>query len=128
MQKKESKVPRKRSPSYSRNKGSRYELKIIKELTELGYKGLKSSRSESRNLDADKIDIAETEDKLPCYVQCKCTKVTPDVITNINNCPRKDRPMAIFWNKQVDKANSIGSAGEYVIITKDYFYNLIEKQ
>ena len=55
--------------NYAREKGHAYERQIIKELTELGYKGLKSSRSESRNLDDDKIDIAETSGHLPCYIQ-----------------------------------------------------------
>lgn len=126
MQEKKSK-PKKRGGKYARKKGNNYELKIIKELTELGYKGLKSSRSESKNLDNDKIDIAETEDKLPMYVQCKCTKNYPDVVTNIKDCPRKDKPASIFWNKQVVKGVNMGSDGEYVIIPKDFFYQLIKK-
>ena len=71
------KPKKKRNGAYARRKGNNYELKIIKELTELGYAGLKSARSESKNLDNDKIDIAETIDHLPSYVQCKCTKNTP---------------------------------------------------
>lgn len=126
MAKKESSPPRKRSGKYAKQKGNNYELKIIKELIALGYKGLKSSRSESKNLDNDKIDIAETEDKLPMYVQCKCTKKYPDVNVNIKDCPRKDRPLVIFWNKQVDKGVNMGSDGEYVIMSKNFFYELIK--
>ena len=48
----EEKPKKKRSGAYSRNKGNAYERKIIKELTDIGYKGLKSSRSESKNLDS----------------------------------------------------------------------------
>lgn len=102
-----------------------YELKIIKELTELGWKGLKSSRSESRSLDNDKIDIAETEDKLPFYVQCKKTKNCPSISEIIKACPRKDRPLIIVWNKQINKEVNMASDGEYVMMTKEYFYNLI---
>ena len=69
------KPKKKRSGAYSKQKGNRYELKLIKELGELGYDGLVSARSESRSLDNDKIDIAETIDKLPCYVQAKCKKL-----------------------------------------------------
>lgn len=127
MAKKESSTPRKRTGRYAKQKGNNYELKIIKELIALGYNGLKSSRSESKNLDNDKIDIAETEDKLPMYVQCKCTKVYPDVIANIKNCPRKDRPLVIMWNKQVVKNQNMGSDGEFVIMTKDFFYELLKK-
>lgn len=127
MAKKESSTPRKRTGRYAKQKGNNYELKIIKELIAHGYAGLKSSRSESKNLDNDKIDIAETEDKLPMYVQCKCTQKYPDVIANIKNCPRKDRPLVIFWNKQVDKGVNMGSDGEYVIMPKSFFYELIKK-
>ncbi len=123
----EEKPKRKRTGKYAKQKGNNYELKLIKELIALGYPGLKSSRSESKNLDNDKIDIAETDAKLPCYIQAKCTKKYPDVVTNIKNCPRKDRPLAIIWNKQIDKGVNMGSDGEYVIIPKSFFYELIKK-
>ena len=121
------KPKKKRSGAYSKQKGNRYELKIIKELVELGYEGLVSSRSESRSLDNDKIDIAETADKLPCYVQAKCTKVTPNVEEIIKACPRKDRPLVIVWNKQINKEVNMASAGEYVMMPKSFFYELIKK-
>jgi hypothetical protein len=56
-----------RNGRYCKAKGNRYELKIIKELIDLGYPGLKSSRSESKSLDNDKIDIADPENVLPFY-------------------------------------------------------------
>lgn len=123
----EEKAKKKRKGAYSKTKGNNYELKIIKELIEIGYAGLKSARSESKNLDNDKIDIAETEDRLPMYVQCKCTKNTPQVSQIMQDCPRKDRPLAIFWNKQIDKGATMGTAGEFVIIPKEFFYELIKK-
>ena len=60
----EVKPKKKRNGAYAKRKGNNYELKIIKELIGLGYKGLKSSRSESKNLDDAKIDIARTN----CHV------------------------------------------------------------
>ena len=45
----EVKPKKKRNGAYAKRKGNNYELKIIKELIGLGYKGLKSSRSESYN-------------------------------------------------------------------------------
>ena len=122
------KPKKKRSGSYSRNKGNAYELKIIKELTELGWKGLKSSRSESKSLDNDKIDIAETEDHLPFYVQCKKTKNCPSISDIIKACPRKDRPLVIIWNKQINKEVNMASDGEYVMMSKEFFYKLITSQ
>lgn len=125
---KEKASKRRKGGKYAKQKGTNYELKIIKELIALGYPGLKSSRSESKNLDNDKIDIAETDAKLPCYVQCKCTKPTPNVEKIMNECPRTDRPLVIFWNKQVIKDIDMGSAGEFVIMPKEFFYQLIKKQ
>jgi hypothetical protein len=106
-----------RTGKYCKAKGNRYELKIIKELIDLGYPGLKSSRSESKSLDNDKVDIADPENVMGFYVQCKATKNYPDVI----------EPLVIFWNKQVQKEKNMGSAGEFVIMTKKMFYDLIRK-
>jgi hypothetical protein len=105
----------------NRKKGQKYELDIIHQLTDLGFKGLKSSRSESKNLDNAKIDIAETEDHLSCYIQCKATSNTPNIESIIEACPIKDRPLVVFWKKQ--KINE--KQPEFVLLTKDYFYKLL---
>ena len=121
---------KKRSGAYSKNKGNKYELKIIKELTELGYDGLKSSRSESKSLDNDKIDIAQDKDaknELPFYVQCKCTKNTPNVQEILEACPRKNKPLIVVWNKQINKEVNMASAGEFIMLEKSFFYELIKK-
>lgn len=106
----------------SKNKGSKYELDIIKELTELGYKGLVSSRAQNRNLDNAKIDIAETEDQLPFYCQCKATANTPNIEDISEACPYKDRPLIIFWKKQ--REGSI--AKDYVLMPKELLYKLLK--
>ena len=80
-------------------------------------------------MDNDKIDIAQdpnATNELPFYVQCKCTKNIPQISELINNCPRKDKPLIIFWNKQINKEVNMASAGEYVIIDKKSFYELID--
>ena len=121
---------KKRSGAYSKNKGNRYELKIIKELTELGYDGLKSSRSESKSLDNYKIDIAQDRDaqnELRFYVQCKIIKNTPNVQEIIEACPRKNKPLVVVWNKQINKEVNMASAGEFVMLEKSFFYELIKK-
>ena len=106
----------------SKVKGHAYERQIIHELTEMGYEGLKSSRSESKNLDNAKIDIADTMDVLSCYIQCKATKNTPSVTKINKECPYKDKPLAIFWKAQDTTTNK---QDEFVIIPKEYFYKLI---
>lgn len=59
------KPKRKRSNSYSRNKGHAYETQIAKELRELGFTGVVTSRSESKRADDNKVDLVDTEGKLP---------------------------------------------------------------
>lgn len=122
----EEKPKKKRSGAYSRNKGNSYERKIITELTEIGFKGLKSSRSESKNLDDAKIDIAETEDKLPCYIQCKNTQNTPSVKKINEEVGRKDKPLCIMWNIQEKRETNCVSMGEYAIIPKKLFYEFLK--
>lgn len=105
----------------SKSKGNKYELQIVHELTNMGFSGLVTSRSQNRLLDNAKVDIAETDEKLSCYIQCKATSNMPSVSNITNSCPLKDRPLSIFWKKQDQ------SKEEYVIIPKDYFYNLLAK-
>lgn len=108
--------------SQSKRKGNNYELKIIRELTDMGFEGLKSSRSESKNLDNAKIDIADTLDVLPFYVQCKRTRNTPGIEAISDACPYKDKPLAIFWNKESDNPHN----NEYVMISKEGFYSILK--
>lgn len=72
---------KRRSGSYNRNRGHRAEQKIVKELKELGFKGVVSSRSESKSTDDNKIDIIDKENKLPCYIQIKHSLQTPQYFT-----------------------------------------------
>lgn len=109
--------------SQSKRKGNSYELKIIHELTDLGFEGLKSSRSESKNLDNAKIDIADTMDVLPFYAQCKRTKNTPSIENISEACPYKDKPLIIFWSKESDKQSN----NEYVLMPKELLYKLLRK-
>ena len=109
--------------SQSKRKGNGYELKIIHELTDLGFEGLRSSRSESRNLDNAKIDIADTLGVLDCYIQCKRTKNSPNIESISEACPFKDKPLVIFWNKESDRQQN----NEYVYMPKEYFYKLLTK-
>lgn len=110
------------SAKKSRNKGNNYEVRIIKELTDLGFNGLVTSRSESKRLDDSKIDIVDTENCMTCYIQCKATANTPNISKINKEVGKKDKPLAIFWNKQ----NNSTIQEEFVIIPKSYFYNLIK--
>ena len=105
----------------SRHKGHGWELEVIKDLTDLGFEGLVSSRSESRKLDDAKIDIADTQNVMDCYIQCKATDNTPNIEKIIKECSRKDRPLVVAWKKQ----NANTQNHRYAIMPIEYFYQLL---
>lgn len=117
---------KRRSGSYARKKGNNYELKIIKELNELyDTESFVSSRSESKRLDDAGIDIVDRENIIPFYVQCKNTQAIPSVDL-IKACKRQDKPLVIFWNKQIKKEINCISGGEFILLTKELFYKLLK--
>lgn len=123
----EVKPKKKRSAAYSKTKGSAYERQIVNELKEItGDLELATSRAESKKLDDQKIDIFDPNNVLPFYVQCKSTQVTPSIKKINSEVGKVDKSLAIFWNAQEKKAVNICSVGEYVIITKNLFYDMLK--
>ena len=121
------KKTRTRSAKYSKTKGNAYETKIAKELRELGFEGVLTARFESKSKDNNKIDIVDTEGKLPVYIQLKCTQNTPSYFKIEEECDLKDKPFCLIWNKQEKKEVNICSVGEVVMIPKSYFYELLQR-
>ena len=112
----------------ARNKarGSNYERKLVNELKELtGNKNLCTSRSESKNLDNAKIDIADPDNALPFYVQAKATKAVPAIKKIFDEVGLHDKPLVIFWNAQESRETKQISKGEYCILPKSFFYSLL---
>ena len=120
------KSKRQRSKGYSKNKGNRYEAQIARELRELGFTGVKTSRSESKAADDNKVDIIDTEHKLPVNIQIKKTQSIPSYFKIRDESTVDPETFAIIWNKQEKKKTNICSVGECVIISKELFYELIE--
>lgn len=121
------KPKKKRSGSYSKGVGNRYELKIVKELKELtGDQQLTTSRAESKSLDNAKIDIYDPNNSLDFYVQCKATQNVPQIKKINDEVGKIDKPLAIFWNAREKRDVNIISVGEYVIIPKSLFYKYLE--
>lgn len=120
------KPKRQRSRGYSKNKGNRYEAQIAKELRELGFTGVKTSRSESKSTDDNKVDIVDAEHKLPVNIQIKKTQAIPSYFKIREESTVDPKTFAIIWNKQEKKQTNICSVGECVIISKELFYELIK--
>lgn len=118
-----------RSTSYSKNKGSAYERQIVKELKELtGNDDISTSRASSKKLDNMKIDINDESNILPCYFQLKKTQTTPSVKKINADVGKLDKPLCILWNIQEKKEGNVNitSCGEYAIIPKEFFYELLK--
>ena len=107
----------------SKRKGSGFELEIVHKLREIGYPDCKTSRSESKLLDAAKVDIAD--ESLPCYIQAKYTQNMPNYFTIRDDCPLKDKPFVMCWKKAGKDGEQ--SPGTVAVIPIDYFYQLISK-
>lgn len=127
MKKQKTTSQKKKTGAYCRNKGHRYETKIAQELRNLGFTDVVTSRSESKSMDDKKVDLVDRSGKLPCYIQLKNTVNTPQYHAIKKECPLKDKPFIVIWNKQVKKEKVFGSAGEVVIMDKDFFYELLSK-
>ena len=120
------KVKRKRNPKNSRSRGNAYERRIAQELRDLGFPGVVTSRSESKKMDNAKVDLIDTEHKLKCLLQLKLTQATPNYFKIREECPIKDAPFCIIWNKTKQTDATYRSIGEAVILDKDFFYKLIQ--
>lgn len=106
----------------NKSKGSSFEYEVIKDLTALGFTGLKTSRGESKTLDNSKVDVADTNNVLSCYIQCKATANTPNIEKITEECPLKDKPLVVYWKKQ----NASSKEHEYVLVPMNYFNNLLK--
>lgn len=123
------KPKKKRSGSYSKTKGSAYERQIVNELKELTEsENISTSRSSSKKLDNMKIDIHDEDNVLPCYFQLKKTQTTPSVKKINAEVGKLDKPLCILWNIQEKKEGNVNitSQGEYAIIPKEFFYELLK--
>jgi len=118
--------PKKRSSSYSRNKGHAYETQIAKELRDLGFTGVVTSRSESRRADDNKVDLIDTEGKLKWAIQLKKTQNTPSYFDIREESTIDNKDFVLFWAKQKKKEVNICTVGEVVMIDKQLFYELIK--
>ena len=111
----------------NRDKGNDYERQVAKELRELGFPGVVTSRSESKSTDDDKVDLIDKEGKLPVNIQLKKTKNTPAYFDIRAQSSVDPETFVLFWNKQEKKKINFCSAGELVMMDKSLFYKMLTK-
>lgn len=108
----------------SKSKGSALEYQVVKDLKELGFTGCVTARGESKRVDNNKIDIIDTEDKLPVNIQCKHYKNTPNYFKIREECGDKSKPFTIVWKKSAEGGNN--SPGTVAIIPIELFYEFLK--
>lgn len=111
----------------NRDAGHNYERKIVKELKELGYDKVVTSRAESRNMDNSGVDIFDPTDTFKFYIQNKIYKSYPKLHELIfGDIVNKDKPMLVFHKKVVKKGDRFYPQGEFVSMSKETFYKLLK--
>ena len=116
----------KKNGSYNRRRGQKAEQRIVKELKELGFTEVVSSRSESKSTDDNKIDIVDKSGKLPCNIQIKHTLQTPQYFSIREQSTVPNETFCIIWDKQKRCKTNITTVGTAVIMDKELFYKLIK--
>lgn len=107
----------------SKAKGSAWEYECVAKLKEIGFTGCVSARGESKRIDNNKIDIVDTDDRLPVNIQCKHYQNTPSYFTIREACTDKTKPFCLLWKKSAEGSES--SKGSVAIIPIDFFYELL---
>ncbi len=111
----------------NRTAGNNYERKIVNELKDLGFSDTVTSRSESRNMDAKKVDVFGKS--LPIHIQCKNTKDNfkiADYYQENEKIFPDDKPVVIFHKKTKKVTSKFITQGEFVYLKKEDFYKLLE--
>ena len=109
----------------SKNKGSAFETEVINYLKEIGYTGCVRVAGESKKVDNNKIDIVDTDRKLPVNIQCKNTQNLPNYFTIRDSCSDKSKPFVMAWKKAAGGGSA--SPGTVFIIPDTLFYELLSK-
>ena len=109
----------------SKNKGSAFETEVINHLKEIGYTGCVRAAGESKKADNNKIDIVDTDRKLPVNIQCKNTQNLPNYFTIRDACSDKSKPFVMAWKKAAEGGSV--SPGTVFIIPDTLFYELLSK-
>lgn len=109
----------------SKTKGANFESEIVNSLKEIGFLGCVRAAGESKKVDNNKIDIIDSENKLPVNIQAKYTQNLPNYYTIRDSCTDKSKPFCLLW-KKVAEEGSI-SKGSVAIIPLDFFYILLKK-
>lgn len=106
----------------NRRRGIRWELVCIKAIKDLFPKAV-SSRAESRERDAAKVDICFTE---PFNIQCKLSNKLVHYEDIIASMPEEENINVIFNKLTRKSGNKFLPLGTYAILTMEDFIQMME--
>jgi len=113
-----------------RRKGCDLERKIVNEINNLnlGYI-LGTSRLYSRymdNMDVDIVETPESTEKFPYHIQCKSYSTPIKYKDIFEEFKLKDKPLIIFHEVTEKKGSRFFKRGDYVILKKEDFYEILK--
>lgn len=109
----------------NRVKGNNWERILVNRFKEIGYIDACTSRAESRNMDAKKVDLCNTE---PWRVQAKNLSKLVDYVKVLNSMPQdKDGVNVICHKKTRKRDKNFVVEGEYAILKLDDFFDLLNQ-
>lgn len=119
------KTKKSKTAKRNKSKGNSLELEVIKRLKEIGFPNCVSSRSQSKRVDNDKIDIIDLDNTLPVNIQTKHTMNSPMYFNIRDACSDRTKPFTIIWKKSAPSGSV--SPGTVAIIPIDFFYDLLRQ-
>lgn len=90
----------------------------------IGYSGVCRSAGESRVLDAQKVDIADSNNELEVAIQAKNYQNFPNYFDIKSECP-DSRDFVLIWKKS-PKGDEASSKGTVAVLDVEFFYKLLE--
>ena len=110
--------------SNNRTRGCNFERKCVNDMKTIGFSKAVSSRAESRNMDAKKVDICYTA---PFYFQCKNMVGNIKYEEILTEMPQDGDHINVVIHKRTKKANkSFMTTGEYVFFKYNDFLKIVK--
>lgn len=114
-----------------KTKGSNLERKIVSEINDLnlGY-NVGTSRLYSRymdNMDVDIVDTPESNKRFPYHIQCKSYTSPVKYKDIFSEFKLKDKPLVIIHEVTEKRGSRFFKCGDYVIIRKEDFYEILKR-
>lgn len=120
--------------SRNRQAGHNWERLCAKELRDIGYTDLKTSRECSRLRDSQKVDLCNADEdasgRLPYNIQCKSLNSTapyPKLLKELADNNPSDKQINVVFHRMTKKSEGgkFMNVGEYALLNLSDFYKIV---